>query len=278
MPDLSVLQKARRLKQRWRQGEPTFGAWHAIGSPMVTEIMGACGYDWLFIDLEHTAIDLGTLQTMLAALEASATVPIVRVPGSDPHHIKRVLDIGAAGILVPNVLTAQQASEVVRATKYPPAGIRGWGPWRASSYFAGAAKYAECANDDLIVMIQIEDIKALPELDAIVTTPGLDAVCSGPADLAFSIGSTPFANHPAVADALSQIFGAARRHGVPAAHGLAVSDSEVASMVSQGVTILPLGSDVGLLSQGGKQSVNAAAGWRSTGEPTKEVVAKSGSY
>lgn len=245
--DFDMLDAARKLKARWASGEVTYGAWMAIGSAMVAEAMGHAGYDWVYIDTEHTAIDLGALQQMLMALAQSDTVSIVRIPSGDPIMIKRVLDIGAAGILVPNVKSEAEALAVVSAAKYPPTGSRGFGPWRASGYFTDGGNYARGANDATIVIIQIEDVAVMDTIDAVLGVPGLDAVCTGPGDFSGTVGRFGDPGHPDVLAHLDRLYAAARRAKLPIGHGLVVSTDTHDRLVAQGHQILPITSDVAQL-------------------------------
>ncbi|MDB5743702.1 MAG: 2-dehydro-3-deoxyglucarate aldolase [Polaromonas sp.] len=260
----AMLEKARKLKARWAAGEVTYGAWLAIGNPMVAEAMANAGFDWVFIDLEHTATDLGDLQTMLMAIAPSETVPIVRVPSADPFFIKRVLDIGAAGLMIPNVMDEAEALRIVAACKYPPQGIRGFGPWRASTYFRDLATYAERANEDLIIVMQIESVSALDHLDAILEIDGLDALCTGPADMAGSMGLFGKPTAAEVVRNLALIFEKARKKGIATAHGLIASQEDCRTLIDQGVQIIPIASDVGQLRQ---ESAAKIAAYRQTGAP-----------
>ena len=191
-----MLERGAALKARMNAGTVVYGAWAALPSAMVAEIVADTGFDFVFIDAEHGPIGLETLVGMLMAFRGSATVPMVRVPWRDAVMIKRVLDAGVEGILAPNVRSVDEARAVVAACRYPPNGERGFGPLRASAYYRQVEGYVPDANANLIVATQIEDKRAVEDIDAIVAVPGLDMVMIGPNDLSGTYGLFRQHNHP----------------------------------------------------------------------------------
>ena len=159
-----------RLKQLWREGQPAFGVWLSACSPFLTEHLAAVGFDWLLVDAEHSAVDLQTMVQMFQAISHGETMPLARVPWNDPVHIKRVLDSGAYGVVVPWVNTPEEAREAVSACRYPPDGRRGFGPWRAALY--GGRDYVRHANAEIACIIQIETVAAVECVDDILSVPG----------------------------------------------------------------------------------------------------------
>ncbi len=241
--------RSKRLKERWRAGEVTYGAWLAIGGTAVAEIMANVGFDWVFVETEHAAIDYETLQTTLSAFNGSPTVPIVRVPWNDAVLIKRALDIGAEGIIAPMVKTVEEARTLVSACKYPPEGVRGFGPFRAAGWGRDMVEYARTANDSLIVIPQIEHIDTLPVIDALVRVPGLDAVCLGPADISASAGVLLQIDHPTVQDAMGGVCDAAAAAGLGTCLAIPCPPAVQARWAKRGARLMIAAGDVATLRQ-----------------------------
>jgi 2-keto-3-deoxy-L-rhamnonate aldolase RhmA len=238
------------LKQRFKFGERTFGAWLSLASPVIAEIMAGTGYDWVLIDTEHGAFDIESLQVALMAFNGSATVPIVRVPWNDPVHIKQVLDIGADGILVPMVNNAAEARQAVTACKYPPVGTRGFGPKRASGYGRNTDTYVAEANDSVIVIVQIEHIDAASQIDQILDVPGIDVICIGPTDLSGSAGVLRQFDHPAVIHAIETVLTAAHSRNFPVCLGVSFPDAEALYWLAKGANFILTAEDTAIIAAG----------------------------
>jgi 4-hydroxy-2-oxoheptanedioate aldolase len=205
------------VKQALRAGRPQFGTLLNFGDPLVAEMMAAVGFDWLLVDTEHGPIDLGTLATMFATITRYPVAPLVRVPAIADEHFKRVLDAGAWGVLAPNVRTREEAERLVAACQYPPAGIRSLGAGRFPlSFKTDPPTYFARANDELLLIAQIEHVEAVEHIDAILSVPGLDACYVGPNDFCASMGLAPSLEppHREFAEAMQAVLAAARRHGV----------------------------------------------------------------
>ena len=234
------------IRQKLRSGGVSWGAWLLLGSPAAAEVMAGLGYDWLIIDGEHTAVSMPQLQLMLQAMSGSDTLPILRVPSQDRAQVKVALDVGVKGIMFPMVNSREQAIDAVRACKYPPEGVRGVGPGRASGYGLRGADYVRLANDEVLVLAIIEHADALAHLEEIVTVPGIDAFFFGFADYAASIGLTGQADHPRVREVRDAVLAATRRAGVPAAYA-ARDAAHAGELIQMGFRFLSLGSDAGLM-------------------------------
>lgn len=205
------------MKHALKASQPQFGTLLNFGDPLVAELMASVGFDWLLVDTEHAPIDLATLATMFAAITRYPVAPLVRVHALAEENVKRVLDAGAWGVLAPNVRTRQEAERLVSACKYPPAGVRSLGAGRfALSFKTDPSTYFQRANDEILIIAQIEHIDAVRNIDAILSVPGLDACYVGPNDFCASMGLAPSLEppHPEFEEAMQVVLAAARRHGV----------------------------------------------------------------
>ncbi len=203
------------LKEKLNRGEAVIGTFVSIGHPDVAEWLSRLGFDWLLLDSEHSPTSLETLQVMMQGMNGSDCVPLVRPQWNDSAIIKRVLDMGAYGVLIPWVNTKEQAEKAVSACKYPPQGLRGFGPRRAGMF---DPDYFTTANDEILVTVQIETEEALKNLDDIMAVPGIDACYIGPWDLSVSLGLgvPPKWDDPRYMAAFDRVLSVAARHGKPA--------------------------------------------------------------
>lgn len=235
------------VKRMWQQKQATIGSWLTLGSPLAAEIMAHQGFDWLTVDMEHNAIDLTTAQACFQAIATTDTIPMVRVPWNDPQIIKRVLDVGAYGVVVPNVKSVDEARQAVGACRYPPQGFRGMGTLRGRLY--GGEDYTDHANDEIPVILMIEHVDAVNQCDAILDVPGIDAIFIGPNDLAASMG-LPLGldnTHPDHVAAVTCVLEAAKRRGIPM--GIHCGSAEaVVQRIEEGFLWLAVSSDAGFLS------------------------------
>ena len=176
------------LKQALKSSKVSIGSWITIGNPYIGEIMAKAGGDWLTVDMEHSAITLPQAQQLIQVIGLAGCVPLVRVGENNPHLIKRVMDAGAYGVIVPMVNTREDAVSAVKAVKYPPVGARGVGLARAQGYGLEFEEYKDWLNKDSIVVVQIEHIEAIDNLEQILKVKGIDASIIGPYDLSASLG------------------------------------------------------------------------------------------
>jgi 2-dehydro-3-deoxyglucarate aldolase/4-hydroxy-2-oxoheptanedioate aldolase len=177
------------VKIKLKNGQKTIGGFLQMLSPVAAEIMSQSGFDWLIVDLEHSPGGFENLQAQLQAMNGSGTVPFARAPWNDMVAIKRILDTGVMGVLVPYVNTKEEAEAAVAACKYPPQGVRGVaGSPRAAGFTRNTLPYLRSANEETIVMIAVETLDAVANLDEILTVEGLDGIFIGPVDLASSMG------------------------------------------------------------------------------------------
>jgi 2-keto-3-deoxy-L-rhamnonate aldolase RhmA len=182
--------------------KPIFGSWITLNNPSIAEIMADAGFDWLCVDMEHSVTDYTEAQQLILAIQSKGIKAYVRVGENNTRIIKRVLDAGADGIIVPSVNSAAEAKKAVDAVKYPPHGTRGVGLARAQSYGFGFDKYRDGASKDIKLIVQIEHINAIRELDAILHIEGVDGSFIGPYDLSGSLGKPGQWDEPDVKEAL----------------------------------------------------------------------------
>jgi len=180
----------------------TIGSWITLNDPSIAEIMANSGFDWLCVDLEHSVIDYAEAQQFIISIQSMGLKAFVRVGENNPRIIKRVLDAGADGIIVPSVNSASEARNAVDAVKYPPFGKRGVGLARAQNYGFGFEHYRDVKAKDIKLIVQIEHIAAIKELDAIIQTDGIDGTFIGPYDLSGSVGKPGQWDEPEVIKAL----------------------------------------------------------------------------
>lgn len=176
------------LKQRLRNRELTIGTWQTLGHPAISEIMARAGFDWVTIDLEHSVISLREAEDAIRILQLSGLAALVRLTFNDSNQIKRVMDAGATGIIVPMVNSAQLAEEAVKAVYYPPRGKRGVGLARAQGYGDAFQPYLDWQRNGPVVVVQIEHIQAVENLESIFSVEGVDGYIIGPYDLSASMG------------------------------------------------------------------------------------------
>jgi 2-keto-3-deoxy-L-rhamnonate aldolase RhmA len=229
------------LKKKWAAGEPSPGMWIRLTDPTVVDLIGDVEFDWVLFDAEHVAFDFQTIQTLFIALKGTPTVPMVRVPWNDFVFIKRILDIGAAGVLVPHIKTADEARAAVAACKYPPLGIRGTGPRRPGRYGRLEQEHIAVANEQTIVMAMIETAEAVQNIDDILAVAGLNAIVFGPVDLATSLGFLGDWQHPQVQQAIETVIDAAKTRRMPFGAGRALDDPT--EWLELGAQILIVGDD-----------------------------------
>ena len=236
-----------RAREKLRAGDSVLGIQMGLGSPAIAEMLALAGYDWLVIETEHNAADWGNVEHMLMAMSATDTVPLVRPSSGDPLDILKALDIGAMGLFVPMVRTASEAEAIVSATRYPPEGIRGFGPLRASKYTMDYPDYFARANENILVSLILETREAMENLEAIATVPGIDALYFGLFDLCISYGLNPIhMPHPEIDAAIDRALDIGRRTGTAIGIG-ARTPEELDRRLDQGFRFMVYGTDYILL-------------------------------
>src|SRR5215467_2309384 len=242
--------RVKAFKARLAAGETVIGAWLTIPELSVAEIMAGSGFDYVIVDAEHAPWTVSEIQVALAGFRSANTVLLVRVPWNDAVAIKQLLDAGVDGLVCPMVRTVEEARSLITACRYPPAGTRGFGPRRASDYYRRARDYAATANDELVIVPQIEDARFLNELDGILALDGVDAICLGPADFSGSLGRLLDWTHPEVARALDTVLSKAKAKGIAVCTGIVVPPDKVPEWVAKGARMPLVAADTGLLIEG----------------------------
>lgn len=232
------------ILQAWASGRQLVGAWATIPNPFSAELMARQGVDYVCVDNQHGLIDHSDTPQMLAAVQAGGSVPIVRVPWNEPPRIMAALDAGAFAVIVPMVNSAEEAERAVAACRYPPRGMRSYGPQRAR-WVIGTAD--PDALDDVACIAMVETADGLKNLDEIVGTEGVDGVYIGPSDLALGVGQRPGPRpYVDLAEPIGLIKAACRRHGVAA--GIHSMSGDVAArFLEDGFDMVTTVSDAALL-------------------------------
>jgi 2-dehydro-3-deoxyglucarate aldolase/4-hydroxy-2-oxoheptanedioate aldolase len=245
----SIAETNAAFATRLRAGETLLGSIIALPCPEVAELFSRAGFDWLFIDTEHAPLDALAAQRLLQAARCPC---LVRVHAGEEAVIKKALDIGAAGVVVPQVNTAADAERIVRYCKYPPRGSRGVGIVRAQGYGLDFQEYAASANDNVIVMLQIEHVDAVNQIESIVRVPGVDALMIGPYDLSGTMGKLGQVNDPEVETGREPCVAAGMKLGI-----FAATAEGMTPYMRKGYTLPIAGMDLMLLAAAARRMVQA---------------------
>jgi len=245
------------FKERLRQGKPLVGTLLTMGLPTVAESLSRCGFDWLWIDMEHAPLSLDLTQQLLQAKDKQCPA-FVRIPANDEVWIKHILDLGAEGIIVPQVKTKEEAQKAVAASKYPPAGTRSVGIARAHGYGMDFADYVQDANEKLIVILQIEHQVGVQNIDSILQTEGVDAIIIGPYDLSGSFGKLGQISDPEIQDAIEAVRNACQKRKMPVGI-FALLPEQGRTYIRKGYQLLALGIDVHFMWSGARAGLESLA-------------------
>lgn len=254
---------ARAIKEKFRAGEVSIGSWMSMAHVSIAEILSRAGYDWVVVETEHTAIDVSEVLKLLIAIEGRGAIPLVRLAWNDPIQAKAVMDSGAAGVIVPMVNTRAEAELAVKSIKYPPQGFRGVGLARAQGYGVDFDAYMTHANQDSLLMLQIEHIDAVNNIDEILSVEGIDGTYIGPYDLSCSMGLPGQLNHPEVEAAKKRVLEATKARGLaPGIHLVhpEAARRELQSCAEQGYRFIALGTDILFLGDSARQLHQEARG------------------
>ena len=244
----TILQTSRmntNLRHRLKNGDKLIATILSVPSPSVAEVLAETGFDALFIDGEHAPFGTGDIQAVIQAVDRDLPC-IVRVAEPRELEIKKALDVGAAGVIVPMVNSAEQAAQMVSHARYSPEGSRGVGVARVQGYGMKLGEYLESANDKIAVIVQAEHIRAVENIEAIVKVPGIDGVLIGPYDLSASLGKMGKIDDPQVVAAIDRVTSACRNAGMPLGI-FQVTAAAVRPYIERGFSFIVVGVDTILL-------------------------------
>ena len=232
-----------------RTGQKQIGLWVSLGSNFSAEIIAPSQFDWFLVDMEHAPNELQSILSQLQVFAAYETTPIVRPPWNDTVMVKRLLDIGAQGLLFPMVQSVEEAAEAVAATRYPPRGVRGVSGSTRANKFGRISDYFSRIEDETTVLVQVETLSAIKQAEEIAAVDGVDGVFFGPADIAADMGYLGQPTHPEVWELIRETAGKLMRKNVPV--GTLVFDPTAAKQLLQdGFTFVACGSDAAILAKG----------------------------
>ncbi|HUU51391.1 MAG TPA: aldolase/citrate lyase family protein [Candidatus Heimdallarchaeota archaeon] len=241
------------FRQRLKQGDLLIGTFMTLPSSEIAEIFAETGYDWLFVDMEHTTLDVKDVQCILQAVGKKCSC-IVRVPSSDETWLKKVLDAGVDGVIIPHVNTADEVRRIVKTCLYPPEGSRSVGLARAQKYGLQFEDYVKNANQTVAIIPQIEHIDGVQNIEEIVKVPGISAIFIGPYDLSGSLGKLGEIHDPQVQKSIAKIYDSCTQAGLPV--GIFSMDTEVASFyIEHGFTLITVGMDILFIGDSAKDTL-----------------------
>jgi 4-hydroxy-2-oxoheptanedioate aldolase len=249
------------LKRAWSEGRTAFGLWMTVPGSIGAEILAGAGVDYVCVDQQHGVIDYDSMVPMLQAIRAEGTTPITRVLSHDPFLIMKALDTGAWGVIVPMVDDADEAARAVAACRYPPQGIRSYGPVRASAVID--SKDPKVLAEEALCLVMVETRKGFENVEEIATTPGLDGIYIGPSDLALSLGLPPTLDirEDAHEEAVRRIRETCHRNGIAA--GIQCASGEWARRhVEAGFDLVTVATDAALLKSAALRELTIARGER----------------
>ena len=239
------------VRKTMREGKPVFGVTLTVPSVEIAAQAANLGFDFLWIEMEHSPITLETLRNMVLATRGLPAVPFARVPVNEIWTAKRVLDSGALGVVFPFTSTPELARQAAAACKYPPAGRRGSGAGLATFRWPAPEGYHDFADRNVLVVVVVEEVRAVEEIDAITATPGIDVIFVGASDLSFSMGLRGKQDHPQVDAALEKIAATARKAGKFV--GLPTADpAQIKKRLDQGFLFFQTATELGLLTSGAR--------------------------
>lgn len=249
------------LKHKLQNNQLTFGSWITLGHPAIAEIMAKSGFDWLTVDMEHSVITLDIAQQLIQVIEGCGVVPLVRVGENNPYLIKRVMDAGAHGVIVPMVNTKEHAEDAVKAVKYPPRGVRGVGLARAQGYGVDFENYKDWLENEGVVIVQIEHIDAVNNLEEILLTDGVDGFIIGPYDISGSLGIPGEFNDPKVIEALEIVKDVAAKMNVTSGfHVVPPEPDQLIAKIDEGYRFLAYSLDTLFLAMTCKEHLKLIKG------------------
>jgi 2-keto-3-deoxy-L-rhamnonate aldolase RhmA len=240
------------VKKKLREGLPVVAATITVANVDVAAHMANLGFDFLWIEMEHSPITLETLRNMVLATRGLPTLPFARVPVNELWTAKRVLDAGVHGVMFPFTSTPELAQQAAAACRYPPLGRRGSGPGLARFRWPDGDRYHDSADENTTVIVIIEEARAVERIDEIAATPGVDAMFIGTSDLSFSLGLRGDQNHPRLHEAIAKVVDAGKRHGKPLGRP-AGTPEQVKEYMRQGFQLFQAPTEIGLMTAGARK-------------------------
>jgi 2-dehydro-3-deoxyglucarate aldolase len=241
-----------------RNGRCTIGSWITLAHPAIAEIMARAGFDWLTVDMEHSVLTIREAEELIRIIDLCGVTPLVRLSANDPVQIKRLMDAGAYGVIVPMINSAAEAKRAVAAVRYPPRGRRGVGLARAQGYGTSFDRYLNWVNKGPLVIVQVEHIEAVDNLEAILAVEGVDGFIVGPYDLSGSLGVPGEFDHPSMKKAMQRIEAVAKDSGkVPGIHVVEPKHDELNSRIKQGYRFVAYSLDIRMLDCACRNGLNA---------------------
>jgi len=252
------------VKQALKEGRPVIGATITAASPDIAATLASTGFDFLWIEMEHSPLTLETVRSMILATRGMKAMPFTRVPVNEPWMAKRVLDAGSLGVVFPFSSTRELAEQAVKSCKYPPLGIRGFGPSLAAPRwdFVGQ-NYPQFANDNVMVIPIIEQKQAVDNIDAIASVPGIDVMFIGASDLSYSLGVGGQRQHPLVQEAIGKVLAAGKKYNVPVGYPSGNPD-EIKQLIAQGFLFFQATTDLGLMKSAATDLLTSVRGKTTT--------------
>ena len=248
------------VKLALKEGRPVIGATLTVASSDVAATLASSGFDFLWIEMEHSPLTLETARSMILATRGMKAVPITRVPVNEPWMAKRVLDIGSLGVVFPFTSTRELAEQAVKSCKYPPEGIRGFGPSLAIPRwdFVGQ-NYPQFANENVLVITIIEQKLAVENIEHIASVPGIDVLFIGASDLSYSLGVGGQRAHPLVKEAISKVLAAGRKYGVPIGYPSGNAE-EIKRLISEGFLFFQANTELGMIQNASNELLDKVRG------------------
>ena len=256
-----------KVKEKIGKGKVAIGTHIKIGNQVVTDILCNCGFDIIWIDGEHGPMDRKDINQQVITVRGAGLAPFVRVPWNDPVLVKPVLEMGPAGIVFPMIGSMEEAKKAVEACRYPPKGIRGFGPMKANNYGTMDGKeYIELSDEEPWVILQIEHFEAIKDLKNIASVDGVDSIVIGPNDLSGSIGKLGQTRDPEMLKLMDEYAAACIEARISFGTSIGFDDENVTDWIKRGVSWICVDADASYLLSGGKKTLSN----------TREIIKKEG--
>jgi 2-keto-3-deoxy-L-rhamnonate aldolase RhmA len=233
-----------KIREKWARGELCVGTSAFFSDAAVSELFGVAGFDFIWIDLEHSAMGVTEAADHVRAAYASGAAPWIRVPSNDPTLIKPILELHPSGVIVPRIESPEDAEAAVQSCRYPPRGVRGFGPYRGMRYGDRSVEdYLSKVDDEILVILQIEHINAVNKIEEVLDVPGIDSVVIGPMDLSGSMNKLGNPSDPEVMAAMERIYTVAREKGIPSGQSIGYDRESVRHWLGMGLSWIAMDGD-----------------------------------